>query len=160
MSPCDEVAPHAIADREEWIELLGANPSIEKLKACGLSGWAWRQILAGERPRIPLACFRLAEFQRRGHLADLLGKDWRDFEIHEQRLLFPGLRQPLSPLELRATWIQLQALPVLRAEKALLARDMERLESRLELAERRAAQFRSMLVLEARTGMMLCRITE
>jgi len=152
--------PEAIADRDEWIELLGTSPSAETLKTVGLSRYNWQQISAGENPTIPLACFQLANFARHGRIEALLGKDWADFEIRGNRLAFPGLRQPIDPKELRAAWIRLQELGSLRAENKMLQSDIEKLESSLEMAEKLAEQYRSMILLEAHTGLMLCRINE
>lgn len=152
--------PAAIADREEWIELLGASPSLEQLKTVGLSSYNWTQIAAGRNPRIPLACFKLAQFQRHGQLTELLGSTWAEFEIRDRKLTFPGLRQPLEATEVRATWISIQELGRLRAENKMLRRDIEKLDERLEMSEQLAEQYRSMILLEAHTGMMLCRINE
>jgi len=152
--------PEAIADRDEWIELLGAKPSIETLKNVGLSRSNWQQIIDGENPTIPLACFALANFARHGRIESLLGKDWAEFEIRDNKLAFPGLRYPLDAKELRTAWIQLQEIGRLRAENKILQSDIEKLESSLEMAEKLAEQYRAMILLEARTGLMLCRINE
>jgi len=152
--------PEAIADRDEWIELIGTSPSADTLKAVGLSSYNWKQISAGTNPRIPLACFQLARFARYGRLESILGTDWADFEIRGQRLAFPGLRQPIDAKELRTTWIRLQEIGRLRAENQMLLTDIKNTEARLLSAEQLAQQYRSMILLEARSGLMLCRINE
>lgn len=152
--------PEAIADRDEWVELIGTSPSAETLKAVGLSSYNWRQISAGENPRIPLACFALAQFARHGRMESLLGNAWAEFEIRGNGLMFPGLRAPIDARELRATWIRLQEIGRLRAVNKLHQQDIENLETRLNASEALAEQYRAMLLLEARTGLMLCRISD
>lgn len=57
------------ADREEWVELLGSTPSDATLRHLGISRRTWSGIAAGRRPRVPMAAYRLATFQRHGELS-------------------------------------------------------------------------------------------
>ena len=104
------------ADREEWIELMGLSPSDESLRFVGLSAASWSAIIAGRRPLVSTASHRLASFRRYGHLADLLGASWRDFFVSPDTLVFPGMKNGVSVLELRSVWLSVSEVPRLRRE--------------------------------------------
>lgn len=113
------------ADRDEWREILGANPTPETLAQLGIAPSTWARILAGKTPAVPVAAYRMASFMRWGHLADLLGGAWRDFYVSGDTLVFPGLKYPLQAQELRAAWLRIQ--------------DNARLRSRVRWLEEEAA---------------------
>lgn len=105
-----------VADREEWLELLGASPADSMLARLGIARSTWDKIAAGKAPRVPIAAYRLATFARHGELSELLGNAWRDFFVSGDTLTLPGLRQPISAQALRAVWVSLQELPTLRRQ--------------------------------------------
>ena len=104
------------ADRAEWVELLGLNPSDDRLALVGISRPTWARIAAGKAPAVPIASYRLAEWQRYFHLGDVLGRAWDGFFTSGDTLALPGVKYPLQAAELRSVWLDIQALPVLRRE--------------------------------------------
>lgn len=115
-----EIQTEIRADREEWIELLGANPSVDVLMSTGIGQSTWQAIAAGQSPLVPIAAYRLASFRRYGHLADLLGAPWRDFYVSGNTLTLPGVRNALDASALRSVWVDLQELASLRREVSVL----------------------------------------
>jgi len=69
------------ADREEWVELLGSHPSDDTLKRLGISRQTWAEIVSGQCPGVPMAAYRLAQFNRHGDLSELLGSAWSEFFV-------------------------------------------------------------------------------
>jgi hypothetical protein len=84
------------ADREEWVELLGSTPSDATLRHLGISRRTWSGIASGQRPRVPMAAYRLATFQRHGELSELLGRAWGGFFVCGDTL---GLPRPQTAPE-------------------------------------------------------------
>lgn len=109
-----------VADRDEWVEFLGTDPQDSALAHVGISRATWTAISQGQRPRVALACYRLASFARHGALSDLLGSAWREFFVCGDTLAFPGLKYPLSASQLRSTWFRVQDSARLRSEVSML----------------------------------------
>lgn len=104
------------ADRDEWIEFVGMNPSPDTLCRLGISPTAWMKIRNGKAPLVARSAFSLARFTRYGSLEDLAGDDWHGFFIAGNALLVPGLINPIPASELRALWCDLRELGRLRFE--------------------------------------------
>lgn len=146
------------ADRDEWAELLGRNPTADALEFVGITPDLWRSIAIGKYPQIPTACLRLAQYRRHGCLGDLMGKEWSEFFVCGDSLAFPGLKRTLSASELRSVWFQLQELTLLRHRTECLERSLHQSEDRADSAESNADYWRRLVSLEARAGAMLLRI--
>ena len=117
-----------VADRDEWVELLGTQPSDKSLAHVGISRSTWQRIASGRNPRVPIASYRLASFCRHGCLGDLAGGAWSDFFVAGDTLVFPGLKYPLSASQLRSTWFQVQESARLRSDVRLLRRELDWVE--------------------------------
>lgn len=116
------------ADRDEWLELIGSNPSDQTLAFLGLLRSTWKKIESGKAPLVPMAAYRLASFCRYGHLADIAGSAWRDFYVCGDALALPGCRRPFTAPEMRSAWCELQELPRLRREVDQLRLDADAVE--------------------------------
>ena len=116
------------ADLDEWLELLGSNPTDKTLAFVGIDAATWSKIAAGKSPLVPIACYRLASFSRYGHMADIAGSAWRDFYVRGDTLVLPGIKQPCSAPALRSAWLELQELPRMRRELDELRQDSDRVE--------------------------------
>lgn len=145
---------------DELLEWVGRSPRSDVLTRLGITPREYQQWLqASKGTWISAAQYYLIRFTHRQHLADLLGKAWEDFFIAGDKIEVPGLKYPLSASDLRGLWLHTQKISALSAQLGQATRENERLTETLEEAEKRARFYRDQLVLEARFGWMLNRIT-
>lgn len=145
---------------DELIEMMGRHPAPEKLAMLGISIGQWKRWTCGQGGVwVSAAQYRLMRFMYRADLSDLLGPSWDGFQIRGETLLFPGLNRPLSVSDLRSTWLYIQQVAGQEANLSRMKRENERLCAALEQAEKEAAFYRQQLILEARMGMMLNRVS-
>lgn len=104
------------ADRDEWVEMLGMNPPDKLLELVGITRQTWLRILTGRRPSIPAPAYRIARLHRYGDLSQVLGRNYVDFWLRGDGVLLPGMKYPISPIDLRGVWFDLQVLPMLKRE--------------------------------------------
>ncbi|MBZ0105519.1 MAG: hypothetical protein K8H84_07790 [Sulfuricella denitrificans] len=93
-------------------------------------------------------------------LITLAGPDWVNFSFGRDGLFYiEGWRRGFTPGEIRAQFYQVQLVRALTHQAATAKADTEKAIQSQQEAEKRAAWYRSQLVLESRMGMALARIT-
>jgi hypothetical protein len=141
---------------EELVECLRRHPHSEVLEFVGISSHQYQIWLTrGEPVKIPVATWRLIQFQHRLHMAELLGSGWQDFYISRDTLSFPGIKYPLNAQDLRVFHLKMQELFRRQHEAERAVAELEKAEARLASMEIDLAFYRRECHLASRMGLML-----
>lgn len=144
---------------EDLLEWIGRAPNPKLLRRLGVTPHQYQRWLGATKGVwISAAQYHIIQFNYRQHLAELLGQDWAEFFVSGDKITIPGLKYPVSPLELRGLWVSNHQVNVLSCRLELAVRDKERMAKELEEMEKHARFYRDQLILESRFGWMLKRI--
>lgn len=88
--------------------------------------------------QIPPAAAKIIKFAAWGHLEEIAGKDWINFQITNGQFFIPGFKKGFTPGELQAMFFELQELRHLRIQCRNLTAENEQLKTN-------ATKYRAML---------------
>lgn len=146
---------------EDLLEWLGRRISPEKADWLGISPRQYQMWL--NRPQgiyIPLALWRLMQYQGNFRLEELLGPDWAGFEVRGQYLRFPGLRAALDVKEFLHLHRRHQERGFWESQAQRHEKELARAHSQIDDMENQIAFLKRQIKLESAMGLMLTRITD